>query len=257
MPHGPHDVQVSIISNQSGAVPPQPPIRAQHWRIVCHFTWGVFRNCWYRGPRRFHVLVVHEAPNLVCVGAGDDNLGDAGSCPATCRLVVQACRPSQMGRHGSSATGLLTVGVNNALVRTTGDVVSGSLSALAVAAGQRCIRTTVGAGGATRPTESSDPTQRAKGRTGDCPGPRKGTTTRRNVTRGGYPSPPPLDLPPRCTQISQREKMKFTKGSIGAGYKLLGFRPPPPPTLFRWPSGTSCNARGEGVTPDQDVRLTQ
>ena len=36
-----------------------------------------------------------------------------------------------------------------------------------------------------RPTESSDPTQHAKGRTGDCPGPRKGATTRRNVTRGG------------------------------------------------------------------------
>ena len=36
-----------------------------------------------------------------------------------------------------------------------------------------------------RPTESSDPTQHAKGRTGDCPGPHKETTTRRNVTRGG------------------------------------------------------------------------
>ena len=36
-----------------------------------------------------------------------------------------------------------------------------------------------------RPTERSDPTQHAKGRTGDCPGPRKGTTTRRNVTREG------------------------------------------------------------------------
>ena len=36
-----------------------------------------------------------------------------------------------------------------------------------------------------RPTESSDPTQHAKGRTGDCPGPRKETATRRNVTRGG------------------------------------------------------------------------
>ena len=35
-----------------------------------------------------------------------------------------------------------------------------------------------------RPTESSDLTQHAKGRTGDCPGPRKGTTTRRNVTQG-------------------------------------------------------------------------
>ena len=36
-----------------------------------------------------------------------------------------------------------------------------------------------------RPTESSDPTQQAKGRTGDRPGPRKGATTRRNVTQGG------------------------------------------------------------------------
>ena len=36
-----------------------------------------------------------------------------------------------------------------------------------------------------RPTERSDPTQHAKGRTGDCPGPRKETTTRRDVTQGG------------------------------------------------------------------------
>ena len=36
-----------------------------------------------------------------------------------------------------------------------------------------------------RPTESSNPTQHVKGRTGDCPGPCKGTTTRRNVTMWG------------------------------------------------------------------------
>ena len=45
-----------------------------------------------------------------------------------------------------------------------------------------------------RPTERSDPTQHAKGRTGDRPGPRKGATTRRNVTQGGgsqvRPAPP-------------------------------------------------------------------
>ena len=35
-----------------------------------------------------------------------------------------------------------------------------------------------------RPTESSNPTQHVKGRTGDRPGPRKGATTRRNVTQG-------------------------------------------------------------------------
>ena len=37
------------------------------------------------------------------------------------------------------------------------------------------------------PTESSNPTQHAKGRTGGCPGPCKETTTRRNVTQGGHP----------------------------------------------------------------------
>ena len=48
-----------------------------------------------------------------------------------------------------------------------------------------------------RPTESSDPTQHAKGRTGDRPGPRKGATTRRNVTQGGYGIFfPPCPLPP-------------------------------------------------------------
>ena len=53
-----------------------------------------------------------------------------------------------------------------------------------------------------RPTERSDPTQHAKGRTGDCPGPRKGTTTRRNVTRGGVP-PPPANAAPlfRAAQV--------------------------------------------------------
>ena len=42
-----------------------------------------------------------------------------------------------------------------------------------------------------RPTESSDRTQHAKGRTGDRPGPRKGATTRRNVTQGGVTKIPP------------------------------------------------------------------
>ena len=34
------------------------------------------------------------------------------------------------------------------------------------------------------PTERSNPTQHAEGRTGDCPGPHKETTTRRNATQG-------------------------------------------------------------------------
>ena len=39
--------------------------------------------------------------------------------------------------------------------------------------------------GPQRPAQRSDPTQHAKGRTGDCAGPRKETATRRNVTQGG------------------------------------------------------------------------
>ena len=40
-----------------------------------------------------------------------------------------------------------------------------------------------------RPTERSDPTQHAKGRTGDCPGPRKVATTRGNATQGVHKPP--------------------------------------------------------------------
>ena len=62
-----------------------------------------------------------------------------------------------------------------------------------------------------QPTESSDPTQHAKGRTGDCPGPRKGATTGRNVTQGGEASaagsgtprtPPPCPPPPPCACVT-------------------------------------------------------
>ena len=76
-----------------------------------------------------------------------------------------------------------------------------------------------------RPTESSDPTQHAKGRTGDRPGPRKGATTRRNVTQGGggwfqtptrlllddsgAGQPRPTHLPIHIRRNSLREKMKF------------------------------------------------
>ena len=56
-----------------------------------------------------------------------------------------------------------------------------------------------------RPTESSYPTQHVKGRTGDCPRPCKGATTRRNVTQGAggparglhpTPQPPGDESPP-------------------------------------------------------------
>ena len=52
-----------------------------------------------------------------------------------------------------------------------------------------------------RPTERSNLTQHAEGRTVDCPGPRKETTTRRNVTQGADPGVPAwqgLQVAHRC-----------------------------------------------------------
>ena len=50
-----------------------------------------------------------------------------------------------------------------------------------------------------RPTESNDPTQHAKGRMGDRPGPRKETTTRRNVTQGVGQRQPKKFVHPKST----------------------------------------------------------
>ena len=102
-----------------------------------------------------------------------------------------------------------------------------------------------------RPTERSDPTQHAKGRTGDCRGPRKETTTRRNVTQGGSDvverpytageAPPP---PPRPKGPS-RERTKFTNtGNLVRPFlvpTLLG----PPPTPF-WCSPAPLPAAPRG-----------
>ena len=47
-----------------------------------------------------------------------------------------------------------------------------------------------------RPTERSNPTQHAKGRPGDCPGPREETTTGRNVTQRGGGATGSVDIHP-------------------------------------------------------------
>ena len=65
-----------------------------------------------------------------------------------------------------------------------------------------------------RPTESSDPAQHAKGRTGDCPGPCKGATTRRNVTQGGRTVRCARAVPALCEKlpvIHHREFGKFRR----------------------------------------------
>ena len=77
-----------------------------------------------------------------------------------------------------------------------------------------------------RPTERSDPTQHAKGRAGDCPGPRRETATRRNVTQGGVGSEakkkvcvPKIDLQFRVPLINvcffPKKKLLMWGGGVG------------------------------------------
>ena len=79
-----------------------------------------------------------------------------------------------------------------------------------------------------RPTERSDPTQHAKGRTGDCP--RKGATTRQNVTQG---VPPPLpNASPHGAPGGQRGAPQHRSvhgappGDEGACFPFHGLIPP-------------------------------
>ena len=72
-----------------------------------------------------------------------------------------------------------------------------------------------------RPTESSNPTQHAKGRTGDCPGPRKGISTRRNVTQGAWEPPGPPVALPRAPYPPSRFPKVFAPGCQDSN------RPPP------------------------------
>ena len=81
-------------------------------------------------------------------------------------------------------------------------------------------------------TERSDPTQHAKGRTGDCPGPRKETATRRNVTQaGGSTAPPPtparrpFPAPAQPTLTALKRGLPTTFGGIAGSTHWGGLRP--------------------------------
>ena len=120
-----------------------------------------------------------------------------------------------------------------------------------------------------QPTERSDPTQHAKGRAGDCPGPHKETTQPDGVSHGGGmyavahpcailpPPPPPLSsrphpcAPPHVPALHQQPQLKG--GSKALERVLLvpvtdrvtppprarmlwknGGSPPPPPRAGPW-----------------------
>ena len=83
-----------------------------------------------------------------------------------------------------------------------------------------------------RPTERSDPTQHAKGRAGDCPGPPVKKQQPDGLSHGGSNTPPPLG-----PGFHRRKQCTFTKGNIDLGcfwyttFWLFGFQTPPPPRL--------------------------
>ena len=64
--------------------------------------------------------------------------------------------------------------------------------------------------GRSRRQNAVDPTQHAKGRTGDCPGARKETATRRNVTQGGTAS----DTKPESKSYSTGSKITTMKKTL-------------------------------------------
>ena len=109
--------------------------------------------------------------------------------------------------------------------------------------------------------------QHANGRTGDCPGPRKGTTTRRNVTQGGclgpWPAPADPPPPPHIRKIFLGQKMKFLKGArnlrpiLGTQKLFWPLTPPPAPPLSNglswhrstWGWGGSAGRRTQSPPP--------
>ena len=94
-----------------------------------------------------------------------------------------------------------------------------------------------------RPTERSAPTQHAEGRTGDCPGPRKETTTRRNVTRGAGGGG--LTHNPLAEPLPQRPGL-----SSAFAPSLMNKARPPPPHTHNPPH---TRVQGPRINPDMNL----
>ena len=88
-----------------------------------------------------------------------------------------------------------------------------------------------------RSTQSSDPTQHAKGRRGARPGPRKGAKTRRNVTQGGG-----------AAGFFLVWVLPYGQGEGGCqNFWVGGFPTPPPPPASR---ATDCDCLTNVVRHD-------
>ena len=116
-----------------------------------------------------------------------------------------------------------------------------------------------------RATERSDATQHAKGRTGDCPGPRKETPTGRNVTQGGrrvglvwcalrsWGRCAPLTFRVVGSGSAQPTAPTLCQGvRPGGGLQPFLLCPPPPPGMRACPPSCASSApwpyRGGGST---------
>ena len=99
--------------------------------------------------------------------------------------------------------------------------------------------------GTQRPTERSNPAQHSKGRTGDCPGPRKETATRRNVAQGGCQVCSPTTVQTCVVWGCSVGGDQRHHGSVSA--------PPPPPAPGH--AGRSFVAGHGRVLPQQLLRM--
>ena len=205
LPIGP--AGLSRLPNAGGA---WPPARRRPPRAPLPDC-GSASAAWHRAPvrrlcgRRADATALANGTAWLRFGTGpcDQTRGDAGGCPSgTAGLPTPNRRPvthpPPVGRKGRRRGGRASRtrtrretwtgrrgrdGERAARNRRTTPATSTTPRRASYWAPLRRKRHHKGHG-PRRPSERGAPTQHAEGRTGDCPGPREETTTRRHVTRG-------------------------------------------------------------------------
>ena len=100
-----------------------------------------------------------------------------------------------------------------------------------------------------RPTESSDPTQHAKGRTGDRSGPRKEATTRRNVTQGaGQGALPSRSQETQCDEEPTKRRLYLLAAGLPWRLAQVAAETAPRTSCLRYPPHPEGRAGGGGAT---------